>query len=301
MTSYTAEQFLALADRLEPQQYATGISFSHSDFRMVIAALRLAAAATDEPEACIACNVPLVDGDMVYSESSGGCIHEACCGPGRESYVGIDPLKDDEPIPTPWRWTHDLLPVEPAPAKAAGGVREAFSDVTEASWNDLLSHVDKTSVGFARSWRKRLEVLRAALAREDKAGAEEDGDCRWPEDLHPRTLVLVKRFAVALAKKLRLAEEKYGYSDGWSRNDWEIECREHLYRHLEKGDPRDVAAYCAFMWVHRWSTASEPCNISNPSYHDCPNMKEVGGGFEGERYCCAVCGKGYFLDYEDMK
>lgn len=44
-----------------------------------------------------------------------------------------------------------------------------------------------------------------------------------------------------------------------------------------------------------------PCGIASPSYHDCPNMKEVGGGMEGERYRCAVCGKSYFLDYEDMK
>lgn len=33
----------------------------------------------------------------------------------------------------------------------------------------------------------------------------------------------------------------------------------------------------------------------------CPNIKEVGGDFEGERYRCAVCGYSYFLDYEDMK
>ena len=48
-------------------------------------------------------------------------------------------------------------------------------------------------------------------------------------------------------------------------------------------------------------TASEPCGIADPSYHDCPNMKEDGGGFDGERYSCAVCGKSYYLDYEDMK
>lgn len=49
------------------------------------------------------------------------------------------------------------------------------------------------------------------------------------------------------------------------------------------------------------STGQQPCDIPSPSYRDCPNMKEVGGGMEGERYRCAVCGKGYFLDYEDMK
>jgi transposase-like protein len=33
----------------------------------------------------------------------------------------------------------------------------------------------------------------------------------------------------------------------------------------------------------------------------CENMQEVGGGMEGERYRCAVCGATYWLDYEDMK
>ncbi|ANL02640.1 hypothetical protein [Rhizobium phage RHEph18] len=45
----------------------------------------------------------------------------------------------------------------------------------------------------------------------------------------------------------------------------------------------------------------KPCGISDPSTRDCPNMKEVGGGMDGERYRCAVCGKGYYLDYEEMK
>jgi transposase-like protein len=44
-----------------------------------------------------------------------------------------------------------------------------------------------------------------------------------------------------------------------------------------------------------------PCNIPDPSSRDCPNMKEVGGGMDGERYRCAVCGKGYYLDYEEMR
>ncbi len=77
----------------------------------------------------------------------------------------------------------------------------------------------------------------------------------WPTNLHPRTLDLVQRFAAALAKKLRLAEEKYGFGDGWADDNWEQECRAHLYSHIEKGDPRDVAAYCAFMWHHGWITS----------------------------------------------
>lgn len=45
----------------------------------------------------------------------------------------------------------------------------------------------------------------------------------------------------------------------------------------------------------------KPCGLTNPSSRDCQFMKEVGGGMDGERYRCAVCGKGYFLDYEEMK
>jgi transposase-like protein len=40
------------------------------------------------------------------------------------------------------------------------------------------------------------------------------------------------------------------------------------------------------------------CNDGSLS---CPNLKEVGGGMEGERYRCDVCGERFFLDYEDMK
>lgn len=33
----------------------------------------------------------------------------------------------------------------------------------------------------------------------------------------------------------------------------------------------------------------------------CPNMREVGGGFDGERYRCETCGATYYLDYDDMR
>lgn len=69
-------------------------------------------------------------------------------------------------------------------------------------------------------------------------------------DLHPKTADLVNRFARALAEKLATAEKKYGYSDGWASPDWMDECRAHLVEHVAKGDPRDVAAYCAFLWHH---------------------------------------------------
>lgn len=73
--------------------------------------------------------------------------------------------------------------------------------------------------------------------------------------LHPRTADLVQRFAAALAEKLAAAEAKYGYSEQWAEPDWMDECRAKLVEHVAKGDPRDVAAYCAFLWHHGERTA----------------------------------------------
>lgn len=33
----------------------------------------------------------------------------------------------------------------------------------------------------------------------------------------------------------------------------------------------------------------------------CPHLKEIGGGFAGERYSRKICGEYFFLDYEEMK
>lgn len=75
-----------------------------------------------------------------------------------------------------------------------------------------------------------------------------------PNDLHPETAELVRRFATALAAKLKRAQDKYGYSDGWASPDWRAECAMQLRAHVEKGDPIDVAAYCAFQHHHGWGT-----------------------------------------------
>ncbi|MDN7893822.1 hypothetical protein QZM93_35045, partial [Burkholderia cepacia] len=77
-----------------------------------------------------------------------------------------------------------------------------------------------------------------------------------PAELHHDTAKLVRRFAHALGNKLLSAQRKYGYSDNWMRDDWADECRAELMRHIQKGDPRDVAAYCAFLWHHNESTAA---------------------------------------------
>lgn len=82
------------------------------------------------------------------------------------------------------------------------------------------------------------------------------------DGLHPSTAALVNDFATALAEKLRKAELKYGYSNAWTNNGWMTECLADFHRHIAKGDPRDVAAYCAFLWYHGWKTeAAQPAPV----------------------------------------
>ena len=84
-----------------------------------------------------------------------------------------------------------------------------------------------------------------------------------PSELHPDTKKLVTEFCTALAEKLFKAQLKYGHSDNWSYANWEIECQTAFHEHIAKGDPRDVAAYCAFMWYHGWKTeAAQPAPVA---------------------------------------
>lgn len=78
------------------------------------------------------------------------------------------------------------------------------------------------------------------------------------EKLHPATANLVNEFCEALKEKLLRSQVKYGFTTGWMGDKWEGECRTALMEHIKKGDPLDVAAYCAFMWHHGWPTITKP-------------------------------------------
>jgi hypothetical protein len=73
-----------------------------------------------------------------------------------------------------------------------------------------------------------------------------------PPELHPDSKQLVAVFAEALADKLRGNEVKYGRGNGWLVDDWRVKCQADMVRHLVKGDPRDAAIYCAFLWAREW-------------------------------------------------
>ncbi|ECI5657894.1 hypothetical protein DUR03_00015 [Salmonella enterica subsp. diarizonae] len=80
-----------------------------------------------------------------------------------------------------------------------------------------------------------------------------------PPGLHPDTQKLVADFSTDLAEKLYKAQLKYGYDADWKQDNWSTQCLAHFHQHIAKGDPRDVAAYCAFMWYHDWKT--EPATV----------------------------------------
>lgn len=82
-----------------------------------------------------------------------------------------------------------------------------------------------------------------------------EGGLSLPQELLPTTRALVVGFANALGDKLAGAQRKYGYGDSWADPHWMPECHQAMAEHLAKGDPRDVAAYCAFLWHHGESTA----------------------------------------------
>lgn len=64
----------------------------------------------EDADCCIACDAPLIEGDLVYWDvSDTGYLHADCCGPEREGYVNEDgePLKDGDPIPQPFPYKPD--------------------------------------------------------------------------------------------------------------------------------------------------------------------------------------------------
>lgn len=79
--------------------------------------------------------------------------------------------------------------------------------------------------------------------------------------LHPDTKDLVACFSIALERSLYEAQKKYGYTNGWADTDWLDKCRADLSEHVKKGDPLDVAAYCAFLWYHGESTSDTAAAI----------------------------------------
>jgi len=94
------------------------------------------------------------------------------------------------------------------------------------------------------------------------------GHVEIPIGLNSETMELVLQFSAVMAKKLYKAQVEYEGrkepAEGWMNPDREQLYREQLRHHMEKGDPIDVANFCAFMWYHGWSTASDGISEKQP-------------------------------------
>lgn len=136
-------------------------------------------------------------------------------------------------------------------------VRDALNLINKLFQTKLGN--DLNSMEFTMSRKEVADVLnnvRMALSR----------DCiDLPDDLHPETRELVINFASKMGYKLRNAQVKYGFTNGWRHPNWDTakgndqfedptQCIIAFSHHIDKGDPVDVANYCAFMDWHGWST-----------------------------------------------
>lgn len=111
----------------------------------------------------------------------------------------------------------------------------------------------------ASGWYAALDTVEGKRNTEElKANA--DNQCSTTD-------ILVGAFTDTLKAKLNAADAKYGYADAWMHCDVNG-LRLDMYRHLQKGDPRDVAGYCAMLWARDASTAL-------PADQEVPDAAEV--------------------------
>lgn len=136
---------------------------------------------------------------------------------------------------------------QPAPV-VPDGLRQALSNagIAAPESDEMLAATCEKYIQMLVTWVKDRKPFQPAPV--------------MPAELHPDTQNLVADFCTALAEKLYKAQLKYGYDADWKQDGWATQCLSHFHQHIAKGDPRDVAAYCAFMWYHGWKT--EP--VSGP-------------------------------------
>lgn len=77
------------------------------------------------------------------------------------------------------------------------------------------------------------------------------------EQLQEEFEIILEGFSRILVAKLMQNEKKHKFGFSWKKPDWEEQLQREIVKHVEKGDPRDVAIYAMFAWFHNWRTAPE--------------------------------------------
>ncbi len=142
--------------------------------------------------------------------------------------------------------------VNVTPDKLPKEMRAMADPHTMAAWK----RVGEAAVAYVRAEQTSAQGDPRMTSTVGQEPTSESAPATYP-GLHPETAAMVDRFAAALKEKLAAAEAKYGYADHWRTDDWEDEWRDQLLRHVDKGDPLDVAAYSAFGWARDWRTSAD--------------------------------------------
>lgn len=161
-------------------------------------------------------------------------------------------------------WVKDRKPFQPAPVvpEVLERLRSIVADPRALPRRkEWISGQQYSNVLLENVEAMVEEACRAAMLKTEPATAPVISP-----DLHPDTQKLVTDFCTALAEKLYKAQLKYGYDADWKQDGWHTQCLAHFHQHIAKGDPRDVAAYCAFMWYHGWKTESVSVPVVPDAY-----------------------------------
>ncbi|EBI8700562.1 DUF550 domain-containing protein [Salmonella enterica subsp. enterica serovar Gatuni] len=162
----------------------------------------------------------------------------------------------------------DVGPVGPLKHLSKEALEAAADPSDPLEWADMqfLLWDAQRRMGISDEFITRAMIEKLAINKTRQWPEPKDGEPRlhikeqpvpvMPAELHPDTQNLVADFCTALAEKLYKAQLKYGYDADWKQDGWATQCLAHFHQHIAKGDPRDVAAYCAFMWYHGWKTES---------------------------------------------
>lgn len=162
----------------------------------------------------------------------------------------------------------DVGPIGPLKHLSKEALEAAAEPDDLSEWADMqfLLWDAQRRAGISDEQITQAMVEKLAVNKQREWPVPRDGEPRlhikdmpapvMPAELHPDTQNLVADFCTALAEKLYKAQLKYGYDADWKQDGWHAQCLAHFHQHIAKGDPRDVAAYCAFMWYHGWKTES---------------------------------------------
>lgn len=162
----------------------------------------------------------------------------------------------------------DVGPIGPLKHLSKEALEAAADPSDPLEWADMqfLLWDAQRRMGLSDKFITRAMIEKLAINKARQWPEPKDGEPRlhikeqpapvMPAELHPDTQSLVANFCTALAEKLYGAQLKYGYDADWKQDGWATQCLSHFHQHIAKGDPRDVAAYCAFMWYHGWKTES---------------------------------------------